>query len=77
MAINTTIATTAITIKMPTPIPALNMPAIASQELKAKEMNSKINTVRKFCFFNRGIFMGCLNNEYKKTLPKNYFNYYY
>ena len=51
MAINTTSATTATTIKIPTPMPALNIPAMASQELKAKQMNIKIDAVRKFNFF--------------------------
>lgn len=32
-------------------MPALNIPAMASQELKAKQMNSKIEALRKFNFF--------------------------
>ena len=41
----TTSAITATTIKTPKPIPALNMPAIASQELMNTDMNNKENTV--------------------------------
>jgi len=57
MAINTIKATTAITRKIPKPIPALKIPAIASQELKVKEeIHSKVNTAREFIFFMQNIF---------------------
>ena len=42
---------TAMTIKAPKPIPALKMPATASQELKVEATISKINDLRIFIFF--------------------------
>jgi hypothetical protein len=36
-------------------MPALNIQAMASQELKRIEMNNKLNAVRKFNFFIWGI----------------------
>lgn len=54
MAINTIMSTTAITKKIPKPIPALNMPAIASQELSKNVIANKPNTVillKGFIFF--------------------------
>lgn len=39
---------TAITIKIPNPIPALNIPPMASQELKIDPKNSSINAGNKF-----------------------------
>ena len=60
--------TMASTIKMPTPIPALKIPAIASQELKEKDRNNNVNTVRKFIFFIFNVLV-CLNIGYEKTLP--------
>ena len=44
-------AITAITIKMPKPIPALKMPAIASHEVSVVEMSTKINTESILIFF--------------------------
>ena len=49
--ITTTNTITAITIKIPKPIPALKIPAIASQELKNTVISDKANTVRSFEFF--------------------------
>ena len=45
MAINAINATTATTRKIPNPIPALKIPAMASQELKINEMKSSKNAV--------------------------------
>jgi hypothetical protein len=51
MAKYTMMPAMASTIKIPKPIPALKIPAIASQELKEKDINSNANTVRKLNFF--------------------------
>jgi hypothetical protein len=50
-------AITAITIKMPKPIPALNIPAIALHELRVEEMSTKINTESLLKFFIAVVFI--------------------
>ena len=51
MAKYTMMPTMASTIKTPKPIPALKIPAIASQELNTKDIESNANAVRKLNFF--------------------------
>lgn len=72
MAKYTMMPTTASTIKIPKPIPALKIPAIASQELRAKDINSNADTVRKLNFFISLFLKGYLNKYYEKTLPNYY-----
>ncbi len=43
--------TTAITAKAPKPIPALNIPAMASQELNKNDIKNRVDAVIKFDFF--------------------------
>lgn len=55
--ITTTITTIATTIKIPTPTPALKMPAIALQELKIKAIRNKKNAVLRTEVFIRFVFV--------------------
>lgn len=49
--INTIITTTITTINIPKPIPALNIPVIASQELISNERRNTAHIVKGFIFF--------------------------
>jgi hypothetical protein len=57
MAINAIKTTTATTRKIPKPIPALKMPAMASQELNVVNRKSKVKAVRNCSFFIIKSFM--------------------
>ncbi|MEO7308360.1 MAG: hypothetical protein ABIR78_13495 [Ferruginibacter sp.] len=58
-------AITATTIKMPKPIPALKIPAIALQELRVLEMSNKRNTESILKFF---ILRSFLYNQFRLIL---------